>query len=150
MLSLNPWTILWTVVNILVLFVALKKFLVQPVMNVISAREDMIKQQFDSAKKNQDEAERLRIDYQEKLNTVHAQAEEIIVTAKERAKEEQNQRMEQTEEETKRMIMRAKADIQIEQEKAQHEAQADIAKLAMAAARKIMKSGDVHDTGSNQ
>lgn len=150
MLSLNPWSIFWTVVNVLVLFLALKKFLVKPVMDVIHTREDMIQQQFDSAKKNQDEAEQIKVEYQKKLNTAHSQAEEIIIVAKERAKEEHTQLIEQAQEESKRMIKKAKADIQNEQEKAQHEAQAKIAELALAVARKIMKTGDVHDAGSNQ
>lgn len=51
MLSIDPWNILWTVVNLLVLYLVFKKFLFKPVMKVINAREDMIKQQFDDAKK---------------------------------------------------------------------------------------------------
>ena len=150
MLSLNPWSIFWTVVNVLVLFLALKKFLVKPVMNVIHAREEMIQQQFDSAQKNQVEAEQMRAAYQEKLNTAHMQAEVIITAAKERAEEEHNQLIEQAHEESERMLMKAKADIQNEQEKAQYEAQGKIVELAIAAARKIMKTGDFHDAGSNQ
>lgn len=150
MLSLNPWSIFWTVINVLVLFLALKKFLVKPVMDVIHAREEMIQQQFDSAKKNQDEAVQIRAEYQKKLNTAHTQAEEIIIAAKERAEEEHNQLIWQAQEESKRMIKKAKADIQSEQERAQHEAQAKIAELALVVARKIMKTGDVHDAGSNQ
>ena len=44
MLSIDPWNILWTVVNLLVLYLVFKKFLFKPVMKVINAREDMIKQ----------------------------------------------------------------------------------------------------------
>ena len=57
MLSIDPWNILWTVVNLLVLYLVFKKFLFKPVMKVINAREDMIKQQFDDAKKSQEEAD---------------------------------------------------------------------------------------------
>ena len=67
MLSIDPWNILWTVVNLLVLYVIFMKFLFQPVMNVIQAREDMVKQQFDNAKKDQDEASKLKAEYHEKL-----------------------------------------------------------------------------------
>ena len=51
---------------------------------------------------------------------------------------------------TEHMLDRAKADIANEQEKAQQAAQAEIAKLAVIAARKIMKTGDAHDTGSSK
>ena len=45
MLSINFWNILWTVVNLLVLYVVFRKFLYQRVMNVIEAREEMVKKQ---------------------------------------------------------------------------------------------------------
>ncbi len=67
MLSIDPWNILWTVVNLLVLYLVFKKFLFKPVMKVINAREDMIKQQFDDAKKSQEEADALKASYDEKL-----------------------------------------------------------------------------------
>ncbi len=149
MLSLNPWSIFWTVVNVLVLFLALKKFLVKPVMDVIHGREEMIQQQFDSARKSQTEAESMKAEYKEKLDTVRTQAEEMITAARERAEQEHNQLIEQAHEESKRMIRKAKVNIQNEQEKAQQEAQAKIAELAILAARKIMKTGDFHDAGSN-
>ena len=91
MLSIDPWNILWTVVNLLVLYLVFKKFLFKPVMKVINAREDMIKQQFDDAK-----------------------------------------------------------NIATEKEKATEAAQADIARLALIAARKIVKTGDAHDAGSSK
>ena len=53
MLSINFWNILWTVVNLLVLYVVFRKFLYQRVMNVIEAREEMVKKQFDDAKKSE-------------------------------------------------------------------------------------------------
>ena len=43
MLTLNL-NILWTVVNILVLFVLLRKFLYRPVMNVIEQRQKQIRE----------------------------------------------------------------------------------------------------------
>ena len=51
---------------------------------------------------------------------------------------------------TEHMLEKAKEDIANEQEKAQQAAQAEIAKLAVIAARKIMKTGDAHDTGSSK
>ena len=39
MLSINFWNILWTVVNLLVLYVVFRKFLYQRVMNVRKAKK---------------------------------------------------------------------------------------------------------------
>ena len=48
------------------------------------------------------------------------------------------------------MLEKAKSDIANEQEKATKAAEADIAKLALIAARKIVKTGDAHDAGSSK
>ena len=82
MLSIDPWNILWTVVNLLVLYLVFKKFLFKPVMKVINAREDMIKQQFDGAKKSQEEADALKASYDEKIESAKIEADEIIVNAR--------------------------------------------------------------------
>ena len=147
MLSIDPWNILWTVVNLLVLYLVFKKFLFKPVIN---AREDMIKQQFDDAKKSQEEADALKASYDEKLESAKTEADEIIVNARNRAQEEHEAALEKTRKETEVMLEKAKADIATEKEKATEAAQADIARLALIAARKIVKTGDAHDAGSSK
>lgn len=149
MLSLNGWTLFFTVLNVLVLFLGLKKFLLKPVMNVVSQREELIENQLTNAAETKKQAEQLKDEYQAELATAHEQAEEIIVMAKKRAEVEYNNAIAKTREETEHMLSKAKADIMNEQEKAKKEAQDEITKLAIQAARKIMKTGDVHDTGSN-
>lgn len=150
MLSINFWNILWTVVNLLVLYVVFRKFLYQRVMNVIEAREEMVKKQFDDAKKSEEDANKLKADYEARLSDARTEADQIIIGARARAEEEHARSVEKTREETEHMLEKAKEDIANEQEKAQQAAQAEIAKLAVIAARKIMKTGDAHDTGSSK
>lgn len=67
-----------------------------------------------------------------------------------RAQEEHEAALEKTRKETEVMLEKAKADIATEKEKATEAAQADIARLALIAARKIVKTGDAHDAGSSK
>ncbi len=150
MLSIDPWNILWTIVNLLVLYLVFKKFLYKPVMNVIEARENMVKQQFDNAKKDQDEALKLKAEYHDRLENAKTEADQIILDARARAEEEHARTLERTRDEAEHMLEKAKVDIASEQEKATQAAQAEIAKLALIAARKIVKTGDAHDTGSSK
>lgn len=150
MLSLNPWTLFWTVFNVLVLFLALKKFLIKPVMEIIEKRDSLIKQQFDEANNAKLQAEAMKKEYEKQLETVQAQAAEIITVARARAEEEHNQVIAQTQKESQRMLEQARSDIKYEREQAKQELKSQIAEIAMLAARKIVKTGDIHDTGSNQ
>lgn len=150
MLSIDPWNILWTVVNLLVLYAIFKKFLYQPVMNVINARDEMVKSQFADAKKEQEDAKALKAEYQDKLESAKTEADQIILESRDRAQKEHERTLEKTRVEADAMLEKAKSDIANEQEKATKAAEADIAKLALIAARKIVKTGDAHDAGSSK
>ena len=76
MLSLNPWDILWTIVNLLVLYAIFRKFLFQPVMNIIHEREDMINKQFEDAQKQQDDAAQMKSEYENQLKGARDKAED--------------------------------------------------------------------------
>ena len=144
MLSLNPWDILWTIVNLLVLYAIFRKFLFQPVMNVIHEREEMINKQFEDAQKQQDDAAQMKNEYENQLKGAKEKADQIILDAKTRAQEEYNSKMEATRAEADHMLEKAKSDIANEQEKATRDAQAKMA------AKKIMKTGEAHDAGSSK
>ena len=150
MLSINPWSIFWTVINILVLFLILKKFLFKPVLNVIASREECIRQSFAEAQKKQLQADDMKQEYQIKLSTAQKEAEEIIQEARAQAEEEHGQMIEKTRTDSENMLRKAKADIENEEERAKRAVEVQIAQLALAAARKIMEAGDAGDASSNQ
>ena len=147
MLSLEPWTIFWTVVNVLVLFVALRHFLIKPVMGVIEQRNEMIRQQFDAAQKTQDEANKMKTDYEQQLDTAKEQAADIIAAARVRSEKEHSKAIADTEAE---MLAQAREDIEKEQANAKKELQSQIMDIAMLAAKKIIMTGDQYDAKSGK
>lgn len=151
MLSLEPWTLFWTVFNVIVLFLGLKKFLIKPVKNVMDQREHMINQQFLDARRVQCEAESMKKEYKEELAHAKETAADIITAARQRAEEEHDQIIAETREESERLLNQAKKEIQCEQERTMQEMKSQIAVLAMSAAKKIIETGDgIHDTGGNE
>ena len=151
MLSLEPWTIFWTVVNVLVLFVALRHFLIKPVMGVIEQRNEMIRQQFNAAQKTQDEANKMKTDYEQQLDTAKEQAADIIAAARVRSeKKEHSKAIADTEAERVKMLAQAREDIEKEQANAKKELQSQIMDIAMLAAKKIIMTGDQYDAKSGK
>lgn len=150
MLSLEPWTIFWTVVNVLVLFVALRHFLIKPVMGVIEQRNEMIRQQFDAAQKTQDEAKKMKADYEQQLDTAKEQASDIIAAARVRSEKEHSKAIADTEAERVKMLTQAREDIEKEQANAKKELQSQIMDIAMLAAKKIIMTGDQYDAKSGK
>ena len=121
MLNIDPWNMVMIVINLLVLYAIFRKFLYKPVMNVIHQREELIQGQFDSAKKTQDDALALKADYEQKLDQANVKADQIILAARDQAKEEHENAILETQAKTDRMIEKAKADIEKEQKQAQQE-----------------------------
>lgn len=150
MLKIDPWNIMWTVVNLLFLYWIFKRFLFDRVMAVINQREENIQQQFSDAEKKLDDANALKNDYEKKLESAKAEANQIILDAKERAKAKQKETLEITRKQADHMLEKAKADITSEQEKATKAAQEQIAKLAVIAARKIIETGDSDDANCSK
>ena len=63
MLDFDIWTIVFSVINILVLFFFLKKFLFGRVGAMLEKRAQMVQADMDQAKQKAAEAEKLRSDY---------------------------------------------------------------------------------------
>ena len=66
MLSLG-WNLVWTIINLIVLYLLMKKFLIGPVIGIMEKREAQIAGQFEEARTAQEKAETLKGQYEDAL-----------------------------------------------------------------------------------
>jgi F-type H+-transporting ATPase subunit b len=133
------WNIIWTIVNILVLFLFFKKFLFKPVTQMMEKRTRVIEDSLQDAENKKQEALKLKFDYQEELNQAGIKASEILKEARERAAVEYVQQVKEAKDEAARIMMEANKVIELEKQKSMQDAQAEIANIAMLAASKIIR-----------
>ena len=138
MLNVNPWNLLFVVINLLVLLALMKKFLYQPVLHVIAKRQEMITGQFAQAAAANEEAKQLKIKYESCLADAKTESAGILKEAKVQAGAEYDKILADAEKRAKELIEEAKRMGQEEKEKAVKEADTEIAKLAVAAASRIV------------
>ena len=62
--------IVYTLVNLLILYAGLRHFLIKPIQSVMEQRKSMIEKQFSEAKETMDEANRQKNDYEDLLKGV--------------------------------------------------------------------------------
>ena len=166
MLNLSFWNLLFTVINVIVLYLLLNKFLIGPVTAIMEKRETMIKNQLDHAKNTEDEAVALKEQWDEEMKQVHGKSSEILENAKKTAKNEYDKILKEADKEAEKIMKDAHKKIELEREKTLHDVQTEIADLAMAAATKIIaehsneqmnqsmydqflaKAGESHDTNN--
>ena len=138
MLDFSIPTILFTVINILVLFLFLKKFLFGRVNAIMEKRAQMVQADLDHAKETVAEAEQLKTNYLETMSGAQSEAKELIAKAQKIANEQRDQITQQAQRDADRIMENAKKEIVLEQQRSLESAQSAIADLAMAAASKVV------------
>ena len=142
MLNLN-WDIIWTFVNILVLFVLLKLFLFKPVNAMIEKRRKLIDGQLSDAAQKQKEAEAEKQAYADRLKEAHAEAAEILKKAKAEAEAQYCMILERAERDAQKKTAEAEKKIALEHEQMLKNANSEIAAVAvMAAQKRAVKHAD--------
>lgn len=138
MLNIDPWDILWTIINLLVLYWLLKKFLFGPVTAIMDRRAKMIQGDIDSAKASKEESENMKKEYEADLKAAHQQAVKITTDAKQRAERECSEMLDEARRDAARMRADAEKDIESERAKAIDAAKDEIAGLAVMAASQVL------------
>ncbi len=137
MIEISLVNILATVINILVLFLLVQKFLVKPLSNVIQKREDMINSQFREAKIAETEANNLKAQYESDLKHAREESLSILDKAREDAKSEYNRILGEADVQAKEMMEKARRDMVQEREQALKEAKTEIGDLIALAVDKV-------------
>lgn len=141
--------IVWTFVNILVLFAFLKHFLFKPVMAMIEKRENAIADSLQDADNKKAEAYKLKSDYEEDLKHAGEKANVIIKEARDRADIEYNRKLAEAKDEAAKVMVEANNTIELERKKSMESAQAEIAGLALLAASKVIGKNVDDSTNKN-
>ena len=138
MLSIDLWSILATIVNILVLCLVVKFFLLKPIHNIWKRRQDLIDGQLQNASDTQAKANELKAQYEEQLSGAKETSQQMVEQAKAVAKAEYDRILQEADEKASRMLDDAKKSIDLEREKSLRQAEGQIAALAVDAAAKMM------------
>jgi F-type H+-transporting ATPase subunit b len=135
--GVNFWTALFTLLNMVITFLLLKKFLFKPVKKMIDDRQaeiDGIYAEANEAKHKAQEAEAL---YAEKLREANTEASAIISRAAQTARDKGDAIVADAREQVARMKEKAEEDIRLEQKKAVNQMKDEISGIAVAIASKI-------------
>ncbi len=139
MLDFDIWTILFSVINILVLFFFLKKFLFGRVNAMLEKRAQMVQDDLDQAKQSAADAAALKSDYEQTLVGAKQEARDILTAAEQRARAQSNEITTQAQQQADAIVREAQKEIERERQRTLDGVQGEIADLALAAASKLME-----------
>lgn len=138
MLEFNFWTILFSIINILVLFLFLKKFLFGRINAILEERAKTVQAEIDKAQEESRMAEKLRCDYEASISDAKEEAKKIITDAQRTANVQSAAITQQAQEEANRIVESTRKDLALERERSVASAQNEIVSLAMEAAQKVL------------
>lgn len=133
-------SILWDILNIIILYFILRKFLIGPVTDIMEKRKAIIAEGLEEAEQKNNEAERLRTEYENQLAKADEDARAIVDRSRQEASAAYTDTVQKAREEADIILRDAKEQAQREKEKAIREAQNEVAGLVMDVTEKVLAS----------
>ena len=99
--------LVFTIINLLVLYLLMKKFLFGPIIKVMDVRKAMIDQQFAGAKEQEDQAKALKEQYEGALKSAREESFQIMEQARKEAKAQADKTVEDTQAKVSAMLAKA-------------------------------------------
>ena len=138
-ISVNIWQILVSLINLVILFLIVKKFLYKPVKNMLKARQNTIENDYNEAKLAKEEAQKSQIEYEQKLSTATKQADRVIKSAVEIAKSRENDIIADAKLKADSIVKKAQNDAILERQKYEEDIKREIADVSSVLAQKVLE-----------
>ncbi|MBQ7541470.1 MAG: F0F1 ATP synthase subunit B [Clostridia bacterium] len=149
LISVNIPHILITIVNLLILFLLIKKFLFKPVQRILDARKAEVDKVYADAADAQEAADRDKALYAEKLENAEAEADALLKNAAKKAEQNSDVVLAEATEKASAMLKKAEAEIAQERKKAVNEIKNEISDISVSIAGKVIEreiNADDHKT----
>ncbi len=127
-------------ISVLVLTVFLSYLLFNPVRKVLEDRKKRIASDINDAKESKQNAEQLKLEYEEKLKAVDKESEAILSEARAKALKNQEKIVADAKKEAAAIIARANEEAELERKRAADEIKQEMVKIAAAMAQKVISA----------
>ena len=134
-------------INLVVLFLILRKFLFRPVMNIMEKRKAMIAEGLKNADEQQEAARELKKQYEDALSGAKDESLRMIEQAKLDARTEYDRILKEADAQAGNLLVTARETIDLEREQSLRDMKSQVAGLAMEAAKKLVTQQCQADDG---
>ena len=137
-ISINFGQILISLLNLLLLFLILKRFLYAPVKSVVKDRQEMLKRQFDEAENVVSKAKINEEYWNGKIKNAQQEANSIIKNAMDNANQNSEKIISDAKKKARDIVTQAEINAKIERKKAENSIKKEIADASTILAEKII------------
>ena len=137
--TLDGWTFLAQICNLMIQLVIFKKFLLKPIKQVIADRKAKADSEIADAQKLRTEAEAMKAEYEQNLQNARTEANQIVTAAQKTATARSEEIVGEARAQAAALKQKAEADIAQERKKAVNEVKDEIGGIAMEIASKVVE-----------
>ena len=139
LITLDGWTFLAQICNLMIQLVIFKKFLLKPIKQVIADRKAKADSEIADAQKLRTEAEAMKAEYEQNLQNARTEANQIVATAQKTATARSEEIVGEARAQAAALKQKAEADIAQERKKAVNEVKDEIGGIAVEIASKVVE-----------
>ena len=137
MLNVNLWNILWTVINLLILYFLVKKFLFGRVDKILEQRQTEVEEASRAADEMIEEAKKAKAEYQQRIELADEEKEQILADIKKQGYDEYERIVGEARKKGEQIVTEARHNAEVENERAKEAYAAQLADMVVEAASKI-------------
>jgi F-type H+-transporting ATPase subunit b len=139
LLTPNGGLMFWTFIIFLILFAILGKLVFPKITAAVEAREKLLEEQIQGAKRDREEAARTLAEQLKQIEAARLEAQKIIVEGRQVGETVRAKMIEETHQQQQQMLERARSEIQQEKDRAVAELRREAIELAIAGAGKVIE-----------
>ncbi|NMA79081.1 MAG: F0F1 ATP synthase subunit B [Clostridiales bacterium] len=136
-ITIELGTIIFVLLNLLIIYLLFKKFLFERVQKILDARQNDVQAMYTDAETAKENALSIEADYTEKLSQAKDEANELVRSATKRAQIRGEEIVNEAKEQAGHIKKRAEEDIEREKKRAINQIKDEISDIAIDAASKI-------------
>ena len=137
--GVNPFTMVFAWINLVILYFVLKKLAFKPIKNMIDSRQKEIDDMYSGAEAAQRDANAAKVEYEEKLRAANEEGEEILKRAVRRAQLREEEILHEADEKAQRVLERAEEEIELEKKRAINEVKNEVSGMAIEIASAVIE-----------
>ena len=138
-ISIAPWTIIFQILNLLLLMVLFKKYLFKPVTEILEKRQAEIEGHYQEAQQAETDAKAMKADYESKMAGARQEADRVIKTATESANAMSASIVEDARTQADQLKRRAQTEIDLERRRAFDEVKGELSGIALDIASQVIE-----------
>ncbi len=138
LVGIVPWTLIFQICNLFITLLLIKKFLLTPIRNVLSKRQEMTDAKIQEAEQAKTEAHAIKAEYEQNMLEAKEKANEILSIAQKNASTQAEEILQEANQQAAQLKAKAEKDIAQEKKKAVNELKDEIGDIAMEIAGKVI------------